>query len=176
MGTTEANGQAFLEHYGVKGMKWGVRRSNAEKKAASEGKTLSFKRITPKSGGTSSKKSKPEPSDDKKETVQYMTRVGKKGDTSALSNNELKKLNERMRLEQEFTRLSEPTQSKGQAFVRDTLEGVKKHDINQIKQGNLKNTKTVQVVKMLDKGASTAAELHRDYKTYKKYKTQAQNR
>lgn len=36
--TFEDNGREYLEHYGVKGMRWGVRRSEAERAAARKGR------------------------------------------------------------------------------------------------------------------------------------------
>lgn len=137
MGTTEANGQAFLEHYGVKGMKWGVRRDRAVKKAAAEGKTLSFKRITPEPGTSKRAKRKAanklDPSEDKQAFVRVSNKVGTKGNTKALSNNDLKLLNERLRLEQEFTRLSgEGAPSRGQKMVREILGNTGKQQVQRV--------------------------------------------
>ena len=71
----------FLEHIGVKGMKWGVRR----KSSRSAEKSSDYKQV-------SSLRKKP---------------------ASALSNKELKELNERLNLEQNFNRLNPGKVSSG---------------------------------------------------------------
>lgn len=77
-----------LMHYGVLGMKWGVRKD--------------------RSSGSSRKRGKSSWSDDAKEA-----RAIKKKKVKQMSNAELKKLNERTRLEQEYSRLSPNVISKG---------------------------------------------------------------
>ena len=74
----------FLEHYGVKGMKWGVRKDRSRKSSTS------------KNSSTDSKK--------KKSKSKTKSSSGKT-DVSKMSNEELKRQNERMRLEQEYKRL-----------------------------------------------------------------------
>lgn len=75
-----------LSHYGIKGMRWGVRKSEHE-------------------GGTTAKRA-PVPSADKARAAENAAKVTKKGDTSALSNAELQQLVQRMNLEQQYSRLS----------------------------------------------------------------------
>lgn len=82
----------YLQHYGVLGMKWGVRRS----------KSRSGKKRDRRSTW----------SDDAKTTAQL-----KKKKPSELSNAELKKLNERIQLEQSYSRLNPSKVKKGLAFV-----------------------------------------------------------
>jgi len=76
-----------LKHYGVKGMRWGVRKSEHE-------------------GGTRAKRAPVPVSADKQKANEAAARVSKKGDTSALSNQELQQLVQRMNLEQQYSRLS----------------------------------------------------------------------
>lgn len=76
-----------LAHYGIKGMRWGVRKSEHE-------------------GGTRAKRTAVPVSADKQRANEAAARVGKKGDTSALSNQELQQLVQRMNLEQQYSRLS----------------------------------------------------------------------
>lgn len=119
-------GSDFLEHYGVKGMKWGVRRSSSE----ISGSRGAFKR------------SKPDPSEDKQVANTYKAKVSK-GNTDALSNKELKKLTERMQLEQTYTNLSAKQQARGKSFVQKTMDG----DRALLKQGKYKETTTYQTGK-----------------------------
>lgn len=78
----------FLAHYGVQGMKWGVRRNRAVVK----------------------------PSSDKKKAEE----LRKKG-TTALTNKQLKTVNERANLEQNFNRMNPTTRQKGEAQVKAAL-------------------------------------------------------
>ena len=80
-----------LYHYGVLGMKWGVRRDRS------------------RSSGSRRKRSM---SDDAREASMI-----KKKKVSQMSNAELKKLNERSRLEKEYSRLNPGTVRKGWEFV-----------------------------------------------------------
>lgn len=81
-----------LYHYGVLGMKWGVRKD--------------------RSSGSSRKRGKGSWSDDAREA-----RAIKKKKVKQMSNAELKKLNERTRLEQEYSRLNPNVISKGWKMV-----------------------------------------------------------
>lgn len=83
-----------LYHHGILGMKWGVRRS-PEQLARARGKTRQDTR-----------------SDDAK-TVSSI----KKKKVSEMSNAELKKVNERMQLEQNYSRLNPSSIKRGIAFV-----------------------------------------------------------
>ena len=84
-----------LIHYGVLGMKWGVRKD--------------------RSSGSSRKRGKSSWSDDAREA-----RAIKKKKVKQMSNTELKKLNERTRLEQEYYRLKPNVISKGWKMVATT--------------------------------------------------------
>ena len=80
-----------LMHYGILGMKWGVRRNRKQSSSSS-----------------SSKKKSSRVSDDYAEYQKLKSRK-----PSSLSNSELKKLNERMNLEQNYRRLNPSTIRKG---------------------------------------------------------------
>ena len=84
-----------LMHYGVLGMKWGVRKD--------------------RSSGSSRKRGKSSWSDDAREA-----RAIKKKKVKQMSNAELKKLNERTRLEQEYSRLNPSAINKGWKAVAAT--------------------------------------------------------
>ena len=79
-----------LTHYGILGMKWGVRRTDAQL-ARARGKTKS----------------------EDFETAKAL----KKKKVSQLSNAELRKLNERKQLENQYSQLNQSTFKKGVAFV-----------------------------------------------------------
>lgn len=104
----------ILEHHGVKGMKWGVRK---------DGSQGSGFRLTRKGR----LKSAPAPSEDKARVNEALSKV-KSGNTSALSNKELQAVVTRMNLEQQFSRLtSRPsTKGKGAKFVSEVLGNVAK--------------------------------------------------
>lgn len=93
-----------LTHYGVKGMKWGVRRTRKQLDAASDdaNKAAATKAVIKKN----------------------------KGSTHALSNNDLKALVERMNLEQNYSRLAaqQAPKSAGKAFVNKLLTDKKTRD------------------------------------------------
>lgn len=84
--------QNYLVHHGVKGMRWGIRK-NRGKSGQKRDKTKDW-------------------SDDAKEAHN----IGKKK-PSQMSNVELRKVNERTRLEQEYSRLNPSKISKGIAAV-----------------------------------------------------------
>lgn len=83
-----------LYHYGVLGMKWGVRKSQS------------------KSSSSKRKNEQRKLSDDAREAS-----VIKKKSIGQMTNAELRKANERTRLEQEYSRLNPSTVKKGFTFV-----------------------------------------------------------
>lgn len=90
----------FLEHFGVKGMRWGSRKSRPTG----------------------------EPSEDAARTGEILEKVKKARGTHTLTNDELKKLNERLNLEQNYSRLVSGEASpvaEGEKFVKDNLGRVK---------------------------------------------------
>lgn len=95
--------QNYLIHHGIKGQKWGVRRyQNKNGSLTPRGK----KRYRDKTENWS---------DDAKEASTLNKKKVKQ-----LSNNELKKLNERTRLEQEYSRLNPSMIKKGMAVAAGT--------------------------------------------------------
>lgn len=96
----------ILEHFGVKGMKWGVRR---------------------RSGGLGSSTS-----DDAAKAAASKALVTKKGGTKALSNDDLRKLNERMRLEQDFSKLSTKDRARANGFIKSLLVNEGKHQVTKM--------------------------------------------
>ena len=84
----------YLSHYGVLGMKWGVRRDRST------------------SGSSRRKRRSDSYSDDYKDYQKL-----KKRKTSSLSNAELRRLNDRMNLEQNYRRMNPSKISRGMKFV-----------------------------------------------------------
>lgn len=104
------NNSNYLMHYGVLGMKWGVRRNRSGS-----------------SGGSGNKRSM---SDDAREAQSI-----RKKKPSEMSNAELRKVNERTRLEQEYSRLNPSTVKKGLAAVAGII-GVMNTAVNLYNSGN----------------------------------------
>ena len=86
---------SYLQHHGIKGMKWGVRRTEAQL-ARARGRKKNW-------------------SEDARTAHDI-----KKKSVNKMSNSELKKVNERVRLEQEYSRLNPNTVQKGWKFVVGT--------------------------------------------------------
>lgn len=110
--STVKHGQEFVEdflaHYGVKGMRWGFRKS---------------------SGGVSlGRRAKGPSSSDFKKAAAAKTKVKKSGGTHALENDELQSLIKRMNLEKQYSELSKRDKRKvvGAKFVGDVIGGVAK--------------------------------------------------
>lgn len=130
-------GEEFLEHYGVKGMKWGKSGGTASIKGPSTAKlkkrvsTVSFKKKDPSPSEVSvttqlkGKKYKTKAKGGEKQPVTddavkaYTSRQKmKKSGVDALSNKELQELSTRMNLEQQVRSLdSKRPKSAGETFV-----------------------------------------------------------
>jgi len=88
----------FLEHYGVKGMKWGTRR---------------------RSGGKSQPKAQRQGSSKEARQVAAIQKKAKRGGSAkALTNKDLQAFNQRMDLERRYSQLQPPSKlAKGKKFV-----------------------------------------------------------
>lgn len=118
--TADAMNQAgdFLEQYGVKGMRWGVRRTDAQLgRAAKKESDDGGGGKGGESGGSESRKAA----------------SGKK--VSDLSDSELKKLTERLNTEQQYAKLTAPPPAKSAAikkFVSEIVVNVARTQITQV--------------------------------------------
>lgn len=119
----------FLEHYGTKGMKWGVRRSSngaARRAAKTAPQDVTVKMRNGQIHKTAGGSNQPAAADaiKAKKAVQKL----KKSGTDALTTQELKELSERLNLEQQVSRLAkDQTTSAGVRIVSNLLEdGAKK--------------------------------------------------
>lgn len=100
----------FLAHYGIKGMKWGIRRGDT----------------------ASSSTPKPPAHDDAVKVKTHKEKL-KKGGTDALSNAELQELVSRMNLEKQLTTLQPPTGAKkAQKILGDVLLNAGKQQMNRV--------------------------------------------
>lgn len=104
-----------LEHYGVKGMKWGVRRKSRQ--------------VEPSS-------------DESRATSKSLGRAKKNKTTRVLTNAELRQAIERMRLEQEFSKLSGGVDKtfiqKGAGFASKILTDAGKQSVQQVANNQAK--------------------------------------
>lgn len=95
------NEENFLSHHGVLGMRWGIRKDRGSSNA---------------SKSTSKTESSPKPTENYTES-----RVLKSKTIKELSNEDLKKLNERLNLEKQYKDLTKQEVNKGKTFVNDAL-------------------------------------------------------
>lgn len=118
-----------LSHHGIKGMKWGVRRSEAEL-AKARGETPKTTSKTKKAGGIFQKKAKP-----KKPAASAKPKAK---NISEMSDEELRSMVNRLQLEKQYRDLSPKQVSKGKAFydkyvapaLADTVRNVAKDYLN----------------------------------------------
>lgn len=120
----------FLEHYGVKGMKWGVTKNsdgtvtvNQTKVAKSLRKTDQPVTVSQRKAGTYVKAKGGQRQTASQDAIktQAARQRAKRSTTDSLSTKELKDTIERMRLEQEFAKLDKKVSRRGQSFVARLL-------------------------------------------------------
>lgn len=121
MGTTSDTGRGHvedvLEHYGIKGMRWGVRRKNPSGDSGPVKVTgKKGKGVVKVSGGGGKQVS------EDAVTRYAVSQKGKKSTMASLSNEELKKHNERAKLEQEFAKYNAEQTQKGQSLVKKIMK------------------------------------------------------
>ena len=110
MGTTQTQTlDEVLAHYGILGMRWGVRRTDAQLARARGERKKKGKPVT----DTKVAKERAQKYSPDAERTKESLKKAKKGGTKALSNQELKDLNERLNLEQNYNRLTTKKEGKG---------------------------------------------------------------
>ena len=109
-------GREFIAHFGVKGMKWGVRKDRGPTQVTTESVVNAGLRSKTKvkvKGGQS------HPATDDAIKAATQKQKFKKSGPAALSNKELSELRDRLQLEQQVKQLAAPT---GQKFVTGQLK------------------------------------------------------
>lgn len=107
------NGQSLI-HHGIKGMKWGVVRSEAQLRAVRGAKTPSEKKAS-KKGGLFKKK---------KKVTRTQETVEEKNSIRNMTDEELKRLVQRLNLEKQYRDLNPPRVSAGKKFVDKVMKDV----------------------------------------------------
>ena len=111
-----------LQHHGIKGMKWGVRRTDAQL-ARARG-----------SVGPKTQQSKPAA---KEEPSKKATSTPAKKSSGDMTNAELKARIERIKLERELTQLTAKEKSAGRKFVEDVLVNAGKQALTSFISGKM---------------------------------------
>lgn len=115
-----------LAHYGVKGMRWGVRGKRSTATTPVAVTTRPGKRVKTAGG-------KGQPASDDAVKAAIVKQKAKKSSTDALSNQELQSLVSRLNLEQQYSRLTPQTKSKAALkFVGEILLGVGKQEATKL--------------------------------------------
>lgn len=115
---------SYLMHHGIKGMKWGVRRTPEQLGRRREKRDEMKNRIVRSSGSRSSSTLK----------------RARGEDINELSNQQLKDYNERLNLEQNFARLTEGRVKQGKDWVAKTiLSGIIVGTVAQVTKSVVKN-------------------------------------
>ena len=117
----------YLEHYGVKGMKWGVRKSDRSTNVS--GNTVKSSKRGKIKGVELSEDNKQKasrPSDDKTEASILEQRI-KKGSTDSLSNKELELVVNRKNLEKRYAEVTSKEKERGMVgFGRSVVKDLAK--------------------------------------------------
>ena len=126
--TIEEKGSEFISHYGVKGMRWGVRKERTVVTTSRPDQGLLRRQTKIKvKGGEAHNATE----DAVKAAVQQQKL--KRSGAAALSNHELRELSTRLRLEEEVNAL---TSKKGKRFVRRQIaEGARSEAQQRIRKG-----------------------------------------
>jgi hypothetical protein len=117
--------EKFLEHFGVKGMKWGRRTSNIPAGETRAAQKKPGRRVTAEGGrGVRAHE----------DAIRSATQrqIAKKSTVDALSTKELQELVNRMNLEQQYSKLAAGTVSPGRKFVNDLLINTAKQQATQV--------------------------------------------
>lgn len=139
----ERNG---MEHHGVKGMRWGVRRSDKQLARAAQDrkakKRLAAKNdVMPKKGPSASNDVMPQGSDDYNRALSSKRTARREG-TKALSNQELQDLNNRMNLERQYAKMNQKPVPRYKEAGKKFLDKYIENEVSALARGDYKGTTT----------------------------------
>lgn len=106
-----------LEHYGIKGMHWGVRKTASAPSGSPEPVVVKTKRGMIKTSGGAG-----HPVSEDARKAAEGRRKAKESGPNSLTNAEMRAVVERMNLEQQFSKLNTKQKSTGQDFVKFALQ------------------------------------------------------
>lgn len=142
-----------VEHHGIKGMKWGSRKSKTVGKVSETNvggkKSKVLLKITDKGKVVSGKGGAHSPSSHDAANATAYAQIAKTSGTHALSNHELQHLVNRMNLEQSYSRLASSKSSpaaKGAKFAANLLANIGKQQATMI-IGGMVARKVATVIK-----------------------------
>lgn len=145
---SEGSVDDILAHYGVKGMKWGVRK---DRSGSSQG-PLAKRKAKRAEAKAQKEADRARPDSEDATNANQIKRTAKNAGLSKLSNQELETVIKRMRLEQALVQLSTPTKNDGESFIETYLNT----ELQAAKSGRAGPTDTIVetvrgVKKVLDK-------------------------
>lgn len=139
----------ILAHYGVKGMKWGVRK---DRKSSSGPGPIARRRAKLAENKAQKQADRALPASEDAVKAKEARRKARNASTDVLSNQELQHLVNRLNLEKRFAELTDPTKESGESFIKTYLDA----ELGAVKSGKLGPTaSTIDTVmgvkKLLDK-------------------------
>ena len=129
-----------LYHYGIPGQKWGIRRFQREDGS----RTPAGKKRDNRHG---------------KSEDHMKTQSAKKKGPDGLSNEDLKKTNERLRLEQEYTKLTADQITKSESWVKESLKSAGQQALTDFSKGIMLGSAKLLVKELSPQLASAAFNL-----------------
>lgn len=128
------NRDDILEHYGVRGMRWGVSRSRAERKAAKEERKAASDKSDEETG------SGPKGSGGRGDKITTGDKTRYESKPKNLTDSELKARIQRMETEKRYKDLNKRNVTKGEQIIAEVITNVGKQVVTQVltKQGTKK--------------------------------------
>lgn len=111
--TDFSDAKEYLAHFGVKGMKWGVRRDRSPVPITTS--HVPGKKVSAKGG-------KYQPASEDAVRARELKQKARKSTTDALSNKELQDVVNRMNLEQQYNRLDQTKSARGKNFIKKMIK------------------------------------------------------